>query len=29
MIGSKIASADATRKLALNIKVAHAQAMKT
>ena len=29
MTGSKIASADATRKLALNIKVAHAQAMKT
>ena len=29
MIGSKIASADATRKLALNIKVAQAQAMKT
>ena len=29
MIGSKIASADATRKLALNIKVAQAQAMNT
>ena len=29
MIGSKMASADATRKLALNIKVAQAQAMKT
>ena len=28
MTGSKIASAEATRKLALNIKVAHAQAMK-
>ena len=29
MIGSKIASAEATRKLALNIKVAQAQAKKT
>jgi hypothetical protein len=29
MIGSKIASAEAIRKLALNIKVAQAQAMKT
>ena len=29
MIGSKIASADATKKLALNIKVAQTQAMKT